>query len=79
MGRTSQSNLAAFTQDFPVLADKRGMINPISSAASLYVSNPAPLAAPAKQQPVTPPQDTVKLSPAALAALGDTDHDGDAQ
>jgi len=54
------------------------MCTPVSGAAAAYQSittqsTPAPKApAPAAAKP-----DTVTLSPAALAASGDVDHDGD--
>jgi hypothetical protein len=36
-------------------------------------------AKPPAQKPASPPQDTVHLSAAAKAALGDADHDGDSK
>ena len=52
------------------------VISPVSSSAALYAGSvAAPHAQPAKQ---SPPQDTVHISPQALAAAGaDADHDGD--
>jgi hypothetical protein len=55
------------------------MTNPIS-ASNVYVPQMASQAAPAKPAPggqTSAPQDTVHLSSAAKAALGDIDHDGD--
>jgi len=55
------------------------MINSISSLSSLYATGAtqSPQAPPPTQQKTNPPQDTVHLSKAALAATGDVDHDGD--
>lgn len=55
------------------------MIQPVSSVSGLYSSGAtqrtqAQPAAPKKNEV---PQDTIHLSPAALAASGDVDHDGD--
>jgi len=55
------------------------MCSPISgaSAADLAQNTAAPKApAPTVPKPTQAP-DTVHLSPSALAALGDVDHDGD--
>jgi hypothetical protein len=54
------------------------MCTPVSGAAAAYQSNatqstPAPKA----PAPTAPKTDTVQLSPAAVAASGDVDHDGD--
>jgi len=55
------------------------MVNPISSASSVHAASglQAAQAKPAAQQKSNPPQDTVQLSAAAKAVLGDADHDGD--
>jgi len=54
------------------------MINPVSTSSSYLpqASQSAP-AKPASPSQTTAPQDTVQLSSAAKAALGDVDHDGD--
>ena len=51
------------------------MINPVSSLSNLYSPSAAHSTPPAAPKPT--PQDTVQLSPAAKAAAGDVDHDGD--
>jgi hypothetical protein len=47
------------------------------AAAPAEVSKPAASSAPAAALAVSLPHDTVSLSPAALKASGDVDHDGD--
>ena len=55
------------------------MLSSISSLSSLYATDPTQFsqARPAAQQKSETPQDTVQLSQAAKAAMGDPDHDGD--
>jgi len=55
------------------------MISPVSSLASPQATGQAPPTPnpPAAPKKSAPPQDTVHLSQAALAATGDKDHDGD--
>jgi hypothetical protein len=59
------------------------MISPVSSSnITAYDTAQARSAAPAAKPPAAtppsnPPQDTVQLSPQALAAAGDVDQDGD--
>ncbi|MBS1859428.1 MAG: hypothetical protein JST11_28900 [Acidobacteria bacterium] len=57
------------------------MINPVSSSTSLYVTGQAQSSQsrPAAKAQSDTPQDTVQLSAAAKAALGDADHDGDSR
>lgn len=52
------------------------MINAVSSVSSLYAAN-ATQQPPAQQKTQQSQQDSVQLSPAARAAAGDVDHDGD--
>lgn len=52
------------------------MISPIGPSTPYY-PDPNPPAATSKPQQSSEPQDSVHLSPAALKATGDVDHDGD--
>ena len=52
------------------------MINPVNSTSSVYSPTAATKTPPAAP-PKPAPQDSVQLSPAAKAAAGDIDHDGD--
>ena len=52
------------------------MISPIGPSTPYTPEVNQPAAAPKPQQSAEP-QDTVHLSPAALKAAGDVDHDGD--
>ncbi len=57
-------------------------INSISAAyqTSAIQNSPAPKPQPAQSQPaLLQPKDSVHLSAAAQAALGDADHDGDSK
>lgn len=54
------------------------MINPVSSLSSLQAAGATPPSqTPGAPHKPNPAQDTVQLSPAAKAATGDVDHDGD--
>jgi hypothetical protein len=54
------------------------MINPVSSGLAIPATAQKAPPPKAQQASSAAPQDTVKLSPAALAqASGDVDHDGD--
>lgn len=53
------------------------MINPVSSHASLDSVSRASTQAPPPPKAADSPHDTVQLSSAAKAAVGDVDHDGD--
>ena len=59
------------------------MINPVSSSSNTYPTSAAKSshkAPPPAQSKTEAPQDTVKLSKAALSAAGgDADHDGDSK
>lgn len=63
------------------VADKRHMINAVT-ARNTYIQQSSQLAANAHARPeaaqkTSVREDTVQLSSAAKAALGDVDHDGD--
>ncbi len=53
------------------------MITPISGAAAYQNNATQSTSAPKAVPPAAAKPDTVHLSPAALAASGDVDHDGD--
>jgi hypothetical protein len=53
------------------------MIPPVSSASAATQVNPAQNNPAPKPAPASQPKDSVHLSAAAKAALGDADHDGD--
>jgi len=72
----SQRVVACTSRLPPKTSDKRIMINPVSSLSASLAPSFQP-AAKAQPQAATP-QDTVNVSPNALAAAGgDADHDGD--
>ena len=54
------------------------MISPVSSLSNVYPPSAAQTTQAKPPAPPKPtPQDSVQLSPAAKAAVGDVDHDGD--
>lgn len=53
------------------------MIQSINAASNVYSPEPTPSTPPQSSSSPAPAQDSVHLSSAALAVVGDKDHDGD--